>query len=275
MYKQLFSLVIFLILSLPLNGQVEYLRLSPAQKIIQRVGATDVELAFSRPQMKGRTVFGELIPYGKMWRTGANENTKISFSHRVRIGETEVAEGTYALCTKPGEKSWEIFLYTDTNNLDVPNPIDSSKLIYLTRVNSYELSEIHESLVINFYDITETTANLGISWERTAIKIPILFYTREAMEKSVEKEFRQNVFDYRITAIYYAQRGIELEKAKKLQELVMSLVDKVSAADYHYYGNILSQLGEREQAIQHLERSLEMANKDQNIFLISRLNASK
>ena len=69
-----------------INAQVEYLRLSPAQKITQRVGATDVELEFSRPQINGRKIFGDLVPYDKLWRTGANENTKISFNHRVKIG---------------------------------------------------------------------------------------------------------------------------------------------------------------------------------------------
>lgn len=79
--------------------------------------------------MKERVVFRELVPYGKLWRTGANENTKISFSHRVKIGEPEILEGSYALITLPEKKSWIIFLYTDTNNLDVPNPIDSIKIV--------------------------------------------------------------------------------------------------------------------------------------------------
>ena len=101
--RQLLPILMLLLCSLAGKSQVEYLRLSPAQKIIQRVGATDVTIEFSRPQMKGRKIFGELIPYGKMWRTGANENTTINFTHRVKIGATEVAEGTYSLLTKPNE----------------------------------------------------------------------------------------------------------------------------------------------------------------------------
>ncbi len=267
--KNILGIITALLCAITLNGQVEYLRLSPSQKIIQRVGATDVEIEFSRPQMKGRVVFGELVTYGKLWRTGANENTKISFNHRVKIGETEVSQGTYALITKPKRKSWDIFLYTDTNNLDVPNPIDSTKLIHLTTVESYQLENLQETLVLNFYDLTETSANLGISWERTAVKIPILFYTREAMEKMIEEEFKKNVFDYSIAAAYYSQRDIELEKAKELQELAMNLRDKPSAWAYNDYGKILQKLGEIENAIEAFQFSLKLSKESKNEYLIA------
>ena len=267
--KNILGIITALFCAITLNGQVEYLRLSPSQKIIQRVGATDVEIEFSRPQMKGRVVFGELVPYGKLWRTGANENTKISFNHRVKIGETEVSQGTYALITKPKRKSWDIFLYTDTNNLDVPNPIDSTKLIHLTTVESYQLENLQETLVLNFYDLTETSANLGISWERTAVKIPILFYTREAMEKMIEEEFKKNIFDYSIAAAYYSQRDIELEKAKELQELSIKLRDKPSAWAYNDYGKILQKLGEIENAIEAFQFSLKLSKESKNEYLIA------
>ena len=267
--KEILGIITALFCAITLNGQVEYLRISPSQKIIQRVGATDIEIEFSRPQMKGRVVFGELVPYGKLWRTGANENTKISFNHRVKIGETEVSQGTYALITKPKREFWDIFLYTDTNNLDVPNPIDSTKLIHLTTVESYQLENLQETLVLNFYDLTETSANLGISWERTAVKIPILFYTREAMEKMIEEEFKKNVFDYSIAAAYYSQRDIELEKAKELQELSMSLRDKPSAWAYNDYGKILQKLGEIENAIEAFQFSLKLSKESKNEYLIA------
>lgn len=260
---------IVLLLVMQLNAQVEYLRLSPNQKIIQRVGATDIELEFSRPQMKGRVIFGNLVPYDTFWRTGANENTIVSFNHRVKIGATEVPKGTYSLITKPKKTSWEIYLYTDTNHLDVPDPIDRSKLIYLTTVDSYPLQRVQETLVINIYDITETTANLGISWEQTGVKIPITLYTREAMEKMIEKEIKQNSFDFSIAASYYYQRDIELEKARELQELSIKLRDKPSAWAYHDYGKILQKLKEKENAIEAFETSLKLAEEDKNEYLIN------
>ena len=259
MNRTVIIIFFFQILSSQTSGQVEYLRLSPAQKISQRVGQTNIDLEFSRPQMKGRVIFGDLVPYNKLWRTGANENTKISFDHRVKIGNTEVSKGTYALLTKPMKSSWEIYLYSDTNNLDVPNPIDSSKLYYLTTVDSYQLPHPQETLVINIYDITETTANLGISWERTAVKVPIHFFTREAMEKKIQEEFNKNILDYSIAAAYYSQRGINLEKAKELQELSIELRDKPSAWAYNGYGQILRKLGEINNAVKAFEYSLKLS----------------
>lgn len=250
------------------DAQIEYLRLSPGQKTVQRVGATDVTLEFSRPQMKGRKIFGGLVPYDKMWRTGANENTKITFSHRVKIGETEVPAATYALFTKPGRDNWEIFLYTDTDNLDVPNPIDSSKLIYLTTVDAEALARPEEALVINFYNLSEYSADLGISWENTQVRVPIEFYTKEAMELSMQKEMRQNIFDFSIAASYYYQRDTELEKAKKFQELAMELRGEDNPWDYHSYGIILYKLGDKEQGIESIQKSLELSVQTKNDYLI-------
>lgn len=266
--------IIFLFAFLQVGyGQVEYLRLSPSQKIEQRIGTTDVNIEFSRPQMKGREIFGALVPYDEMWRTGANENTTISFSHRVRIGETEVAEGVYALFTKPKLNEWDIYFYKDINNLDVPNPIDSTKLIYLTTVESFDLPFSEETLVINIYDITETSAKLGISWGRTGVRIPIEFYTKEAMEKMIAKEFQQNIFDYSIAASYYQQRGIELEKAKKLQALAMELKEAPTAWDYYSYGTILHKLGNEKEALSNLELSLKIAHQAQDEYLIKELGS--
>jgi len=266
--SQLLPILILLLGSLAGKAQVEYLRLSPVQKIIQRVGATDVIIEFSRPQTKGRKIFGALVPYGKMWRTGANENTTINFTHRVRIGETEVAKGTYSLITKPNKEYWEIYFYTEINNLDVPNPIDSTKLIYLTTVKTEKMDQPEETLVINLYDLTEKSANLGISWEKIKLKIPIEFYTREAMEVAIKKEMRQNIFDFSIAASYYHQRDIELEKAKKLQELAMELREEPNPWDYNSYGIILHKLGETEKGLAMIKKSLDLSEESNNDYLI-------
>ncbi|MEL6944388.1 MAG: DUF2911 domain-containing protein [Bacteroidota bacterium] len=270
--KVLVLALFLLTFSLSGKAQLEYLRLSPSQKIMQRVGATDVTIAFSRPQMKGRKIFGGLVPYGKMWRTGANENTKISFSHRVKIGVVEVAEGTYSLLTKPNKEHWEIYFYTETNHLDVPNPMDSTKLIYLTKVNTEVLDWTEKTLVINLYNLTENTADLGISWENTKVSIPIEFYTKEAMELAIRKEMKQNIFDFSIAASYYHQRDIELEKAKKLQELAMELREEPSPWDYNNYGIILYKLGEQEKGLSMIEKSLELSEKTKNTYLIGENN---
>ncbi|MEL6923421.1 MAG: DUF2911 domain-containing protein, partial [Bacteroidota bacterium] len=176
--------------------------------------------------------------------------------------------GKYALFTKPYADQWEIYFYTTTNHFDVPNPVDSSKLIYLTEVEVIPLAVREETLVINFYNLTETSAELGISWEQTAVRIPIQFYTKEAMEKMIAKEFRQNIIDYSIAVSYYAQRGIELEKAKEILELVMELREEQNAWDFYQYGLILHQQGKESEAITYLNKSLQMARQFNDVFTI-------
>jgi len=250
-------------------AQVEYLRLSPSQKIVQRVGATDVTLSFSRPQAKGRQVFGGLVPYGSMWRTGANENTIIEFSHKVQFGSTDVDAGKYALFTKPFEEYWEIYLYTDINNLDVPSPIESTKLIPLITVPTRNIDYPEETLIINWYNITEHSAQLGIIWEKTRVDIPVQFYTHDAMSESIDVEMTQNIFDLVISANYLLQRDLELERAKTYMELAMKLRAEPNAWDYHSYGLILSKLGDHKAALMNVNRSLELSIGSANEYLIN------
>ena len=265
-------ILIFILLAIhvtSVKGQLKYLRLSPVQKIEQKIGATDVKVEFSRPQMKGRKIFGDIVPYDKMWRTGANENTKITFGYRVRIGSVDVEPGTYTLLTKPQVNNWEIYFYTDTNNLDVPNPLDSSKLIYLLKCKTERLNESEKTLTINFHNITETSANLRVSWENIMINIPIQFNTHEAMESIIAKEFKSNALEYSIAASYYNERNLDLDKAKKLQELSIELRDQPSAWAYNSYGIILQKLGEKVKAINAFEYSLKLAKELGNEYLIS------
>lgn len=259
---------LLVICSFSLNAQVEYLRLSPSQLIQQRVGATDVSIEYSRPQMKGRTIFGSLLPYGKLWRAGANENTKISFDHRVSIGGVDVPAGSYSLFAQPFKESWKIFLYDEIDQLDVPEPFDSIKIIAQAIVPTTMSSKLEETLVVNIYDITETSATLGIDWEYTSVRLPIIFYTREAMEKKIQKELDQNIFDYSIVASYYTQRDIELEKAKEMQELSIRLREKPNSWSYNSYGVILYKLKEFEKAKEAFEYSLKLAFQDDNDYLI-------
>ena len=98
------------------------------QKIEQKVGLTDVSVQYSRPSMKGRTIFGDLVPYGKLWRTGANQNTMVTFSTDVMVGESTLKAGSYAIFSKPNKDNWEVIFYSDTNNWGTPQKWDDSKV---------------------------------------------------------------------------------------------------------------------------------------------------
>ena len=111
--KKIMLLVAIFATSLITYAQIQTPAPSPFTKVEQTVGLTDVTLEYSRPNMRGRTIFGDLVPHGEVWRTGANQRTKITFSDDVVIAGQTLKAGTYAIFTKPSEKSWEVYFYTD------------------------------------------------------------------------------------------------------------------------------------------------------------------
>ena len=127
---------------------------SPFQKVEQKVGLTDITLEYSRPSMKGRTIYGDLVPYGAIWRTGANANTKITFSDKVMIGGSTLEAGTYAVYSRPGEKSWEIMFYSDANNWGNPREWDESKVAAKVTSEVYPMEMAVETFTITFDDLS-------------------------------------------------------------------------------------------------------------------------
>jgi len=111
------------------NSQVETPQLSPRANVEQTVGLTNFELDYSRPSVRDREIFGELLPYGEMWRTGANKNTTLSFDTDITFGGKEVKSGTHAVFAKINKDSWDIYLYTDTENWGTPEKWEDEKVV--------------------------------------------------------------------------------------------------------------------------------------------------
>ena len=122
---------------------------SPASKMEQRVGLTDLTITYSRPGKKGREIFGDVVPYDQIWRTGANENTKFTCSDAVIFGKDTLKAGTYALFTKPGKESWEIYFYTETNNWGTPEEWSDAKVALKTSVAVSHVKEVTENFTIS------------------------------------------------------------------------------------------------------------------------------
>ncbi|MCG1036404.1 DUF2911 domain-containing protein [Polaribacter sargassicola] len=142
---------------------------SPFSKIVQTVGITDVTVEFSRPGMKGRTIFGDLVPFGKVWRTGANENTKITFSKDVTFSGKTLKAGTYALYTTPNKDSWDFIFYSDATNWGNPKKWDESKVALKVSAKVDEIPVKIETFTISFDDLTLTSGVLGLMWENTYV----------------------------------------------------------------------------------------------------------
>ena len=131
-----------------LNAQILTPKASPAAKIQQKVGLADIQIEYARPGARGRVIFGDLIPFGQLWRLGANENTKITTSEALIIGNDTLKAGTYALFAKPGPTNWELYFYADYSNWGLPEPWDPKKVVLLASASVQKTQDFQENLVL-------------------------------------------------------------------------------------------------------------------------------
>lgn len=145
---------------------------SPAATLSQKVGLTDVTIEYSRPSMKDRTIFAKdgLVPFGKIWRTGANSATKITFSGPVTIGDTELEAGAYAILTMPGEDSWMVHFYPfEANGWGSYRNADPAVAVEATPTMG---SEAVESFLITVDELRDYSASLVMMWDKTRVAVP-------------------------------------------------------------------------------------------------------
>ena len=199
-----------------LHAQISTPQASPAAKVEQTVGMTKVTVAYSRPAMRGRKIFAEngLVPFGKVWRTGANANTIITFDKAVSVGGQELPAGEYALFTRPGESEWEVYFYTDTDNWGTPREWDDSKVAAKTKVKSMRSSEAMENFTILFDELTNNGGTLYMGWENTLVAVPIEVGTDKEAVASIERVLAgPTANDYYSAATYYHESGKDLKQA--------------------------------------------------------------
>ena len=223
--KKLVFLSLFAMLTLSVHAQMQTPQPSPSSELEQMVGLTEVEVEYSRPSMRGRTIFGDLVPYDKLWRTGANKNTIVSFSDDVKIGGKDVKAGSYAIFTKPGEAVWEVIFYSDTENWGTPQNWDASKVAATIKTEVMKMPMNVETFTITIDDLTNNGANLGILWEDVYVGVPFEVPTTEKAKNSIETVMAgPNGRDYYAAASYYFEEGIDMNKAKEW-------IDKAVAMD--------------------------------------------
>ncbi|TXD47281.1 DUF2911 domain-containing protein [Polaribacter sp. IC073] len=214
MKKIILSLFV-LATTLATNAQIETPAPSPYQKTEQKVGLTDITLEYSRPSMRGREIFGSLEDFDKVWRTGANENTKLTFSTDFMVDGKKLKKGTYALYTIPGKKTWDIILYSDATNWGNPAKWDASKVAAKVNVEAQDMPMDIETFTITFDDLTNSSAVIGIMWENTYVGLKFETPTEEMVSKNIEKIMSgPSADDYYASASYYFESGNDINKAQ-------------------------------------------------------------
>ncbi len=245
--------------SISLNGQISTPAPSPSGKIMQTVGLTDVSVEYSRPSMRGRTIFGDLVPYDKLWRTGANKNSMITFSDDVTISGQKVKAGSYAIFTKPGPTSWEVIFYADTNNWGTPQNWDDSKVAAKTNVEVYNMPSNVESFTMSIDDLHNNGASLGIMWEKAYVGVAFEVPTAEKAVKSIESVMNgPSANDYFAAASYYHEEGKDLAKAKEWIDKAVSMNDKAFWM-MRRQSLIYAKMGDTKGAIEAAKKSLAVA----------------
>ncbi|MGJ5640650.1 DUF2911 domain-containing protein [Formosa sp. S-31] len=253
------AFIAFLV-TLGVQAQIKTPQPSPFSKMEQKVGLTDVVLEYSRPGMRGRKVFGDLVPYGATWRTGANNNTKITFSTDVTIDGKTLKAGSYAIYTIPNKTSWEVLFYSDVTNWGLPQNWDASKVALKTSAKVYDISENIETFTMTFDDLTNDSAVLGILWEKTYVGVKFDVPTDAMVGKDIERAMNgPSANDYFASAVYYYQSGKDINQAQEWVDKSIAMSDNPAFWQYRQQSLIHAKAGDKKGAIAAAKKSLEGA----------------
>lgn len=258
--KKLVLFVFAVTLLFSVDAQIETPQPSPFTKIEQKVGLTDVKLEYSRPSMKGRKIFGDLVPYGKIWRTGANKNTMVTFSDDVVVDGTTLKAGSYAIFVTPGESSWDVIFYSDIENWGTPREWDDSKVAAKTTVNTYEMPMAVETWTISIDDLKSNSAQIGFIWENTYVGVKVKVPTDAKVSASIEKTMAgPGAGDYYSAAVYNLTEEKDLDKAQIWMDKAMSMIENPGFWQLRQQSLLYAKLGDKKKAIETAKKSLDGA----------------
>jgi len=263
--KKILLLAFAFVVTIQVQAQIETPAPSPFQKIEQKVGLTDVTLEYSRPSMRGRTIMGDLVPYDKVWRTGANSRTKITFSEDVMVGGKELKAGSYAILTKPTAKNWEVYFYTDYAGGGAPQEWDDSKVAAKVTVPVYPMPMPVETFTMSFDDLTNDSASIGMIWEKAYVGVPFTVPTDKTVSASIERALTgPTANDYYAAAVYNLESGNDIAKAKIWIDKSMEMTKEPAFWQLRQQSLIYAKSGDKKGAIKAAQKSLALAKEAGN-----------
>ncbi|HJS55845.1 MAG TPA: DUF2911 domain-containing protein [Chitinophagaceae bacterium] len=235
---------------------------SPTATVKQNFALSNIEISYSRPGVKGRKVFGDLVPYGKVWRTGANNATTITFGEEVTIGGKKVPAGKYGLLTIPGESEWTIIISKQTN---VTSPADYKQDQDVARVSAKPATMPFtiETFMISIDDVKNNSCSIGLGWENTYASFDVTADVDSKVMQQIKGTMEADNRPYFSAALYYIDNGKDLNKA-------VEWLDKAYAqnpeAFWVLYQKARAQkmLGKKADAVATSNKSIEIAKKAKN-----------
>ncbi len=252
------------------NGQVTIPAASPAGSVSTTVGLTDVKIDYFRPRAKGRKIFGQdagvLVPYGKIWRTGANQGTKITFSDEVKVEGKTVPKGEYLILTWPGATEWTVSIYKDVAMGGDMSKYSASNDAANFKVKPEKLTEKVEMLTFNIGDLSNDnkSAKVQLAWENTSVKFTVATDFDAKVMASIESSTKVEPYNYFQAAVYYLESGKDLKQALEWVNKAAEAMDSPYWI-LHQKAKIQKGLGDKAGALASANASIESAKKDNNV----------
>ncbi len=260
--KKLSLLTLLTFAFMAMNAQVKMPAPSSTQTIKQDFGMGTIELTYSRPGAKGRKIFGDLVPFNKIWRTGANAATIIRFSEPVEIKGKRIDTGSYALYTIPGAESWEIILNKGIKNWGVDGYKETDDVVRI-KVDPIKTESKIETFTMQFTDIKPESCELHIMWEKTAVAIPITANIKDKIKAQLDAALQGEKKPFWQAAQFYNE--YENNNSKALEYVTKAL--EVTPDAYWmwiYKAKIQQAMGDKAAAMISSKKSLELATKEKN-----------
>lgn len=256
-----------LIFAVQANAQIKTPQASLKAEIEQAVGLTTIDVEYFRPAKKGRLVFGDLVPYGKVWRTGANENTTVDIDTDIEINGQNLAAGKYALYTIPKAEMWDVIFYKTTDNWGLPKTWNESDVVLKASVKPETLTKDVEYFTIDVTPKNNNEGTLNISWEKTIVHVPFNVPTHKIAMESINANINENAkaSDYYAAGTYLFSVNQEMNKAL---EYVNKAIDMQEGEAPFYMlrqkSLIQAATGDKKGAVETAEKSLKAAEKAGN-----------
>ena len=235
---------------------------STPQYVKQDFGLSAIELSYSRPGIKGRTIFGDLVPYGKVWRTGANQATTLVFEDDVSIGGTKIPAGKYGLLTIPGASEWTFII---TKQLDVTNPaVYKQDQDVLRTTAPVHLLPFHmETFSISFENISSNSCDLVLVWDNVAVSVSVTTDIDSKIMSQIDNAMNKDTHPYFTAAFYYMENGKDLNKALEWFDKALQQ-DPTAFFVAYQKARCQAKLGKKQDAIATAKKGIELAQKANN-----------
>lgn len=251
-------------------AQLKTPSLSPNAKISQDFSLSNIEISYSRPSMRGRQIMDDVIPYDKVWRTGANAPTKIKFGEDVEVAGQRLKAGEYAVYSIPGREKWEIVFSTATGNWSAagfPKEFDAARI----KIKPIQMSEDVQTFTIAVTDITFTSCKIEMMWERTKIVLPVVADNKTTVMENIDKAINNTNVPYFQAASYYYETN---QKTDVALNYVNKAIEQNPKAFYmwHLKAKIEKRAGNNEGAIASAKKSIELATGTPNELEYKRNN---